>query len=224
MVKEPLRFFFFGDSICFGQGVSIHSGWVPRISARLEAMGADMGREVTVINASVNGNTTRQALERMPYDVQSHGVQVLLVQFGLNDCNYWQTDAGLPRVSPAAFAANLQEIIARGVRFGARRVFLNTNHPTGRDHVTMPGAGVSYEASNRRYNAIIREVGAGAEGRVIVNDVEVAFAEYARGDRARLEGLLLPDGLHLSKRGHDLYFDFLYPRIEGVMKVLLGEG
>ena len=42
-----------------------------------------------------------------PYDVQSHEVDVLVVGFGMNDCNYWMTDKGVPRVSQNAFRANL---------------------------------------------------------------------------------------------------------------------
>jgi acyl-CoA thioesterase I len=117
--QDPLRVVFFGDSICVGQGVSLFKGWVTKIASGLDLLSQEIGREIVVVNASVNGNTTRQALERMPYEVQSHGVDILLTQFGLNDCNLWLTDGGLPRVSADAFAANLKEIIARGRRFGA---------------------------------------------------------------------------------------------------------
>ena len=129
---------FFGDSICNGQGVSIYRGWVTRLSAVAEALSGELGYEIIVVNASVNGSTTRQALERMPYEVQSHGVDILLVQFGLNDCNFWVTDRGLPRVSPEGFEANLVEIIQRGFHFGAKAVFLHTNHPIGKTLDAQP--------------------------------------------------------------------------------------
>ena len=57
--RAPLWVFFFGDSICFGQGVSIYKGWVPRLSATLAQVGEERGRAVGVHNLSVNGNTTR---------------------------------------------------------------------------------------------------------------------------------------------------------------------
>src|SRR5438034_624703 len=91
---------FFGDSICNGQGIAIHKGWVPRLSAGLSELAAAAGRDLVVINSAVNGRTTRQALETMPYEVQSQAPEVLVVQFGMNDCNIWQTDRGNPRVSP----------------------------------------------------------------------------------------------------------------------------
>lgn len=212
--NRPLRVTFFGDSICVGQGVSIYSGWVTRIAGQLEQVAETHGREIIVTNASANGDTTRQALERMPYEVQSHGVDILIVQFGLNDCNYWQTDGSLPRVSPAAFAANLKEIIARGHAFGAQQVFLHNNHPTTRDHELLPGTSTTYEASNRRYNAIVREVAAEMAGAVVFTDIETAFDRITGCDREKLERLLLVDGLHLSRQGHEVYFDVAGEKIE----------
>jgi len=154
----PVRVTFFGDSICVGQGVSIYRGWVTRVAGRLDELAAEFGGEIIVTNSSLNGSTTRQALERMPYDVQSHGVDILIVQFGLNDCNYWQTDAGLPRVSPEGYAANLKEIVRRGIIFGAKKVFLHNNHPTTRITQKFPNSDVTYEDSNRQYNGIVRDL------------------------------------------------------------------
>ena len=208
------RLIFFGDSICVGQGVSIHKGWVARIAASVESLAKQLGLKLVVVNASMNGGTTRQALERMPYDVQSHGVSILLVQFGMNDCNYWQSDNGLPRVSPMAFAANLEEIVTRAFNFGARRVMLNTNHPTTHDKDVFPSSQMTFESSNASYNRIIREVAGRFEDRVILNDIERVFHNHVRGDREQLRRLLLDEGLHLSEAGHDLYFDCILPVVQ----------
>lgn len=217
-MSDAFRIVFFGDSICFGQGVSLHKGWVTRISAEVSALAADLGRDLLVVNASVNGNTTRQALERMPYDVQSHGVDVLLVQFGMNDCNYWQTDRGNARVSLPAFTANLAEIIARGRSFGARRVLVNTNHPTGRDREPMPSTTLTYEDSNQAYNEAIRAVVAAHDAETVrLNDVAAAFAQTTGDDRQALERLLLPDALHPSEEGHDLYFRTVEPAVRAAV-------
>jgi acyl-CoA thioesterase-1 len=219
----PIKTVFFGDSICFGQGVSLHKGWVTRIAAQLSEMSEESGRELLVVNASINGNTTRQALERMPYDVQSNGVDVLIVQFGLNDCNYWQSDRGHPRVSPAAFEANLEEIASRAITFGANKILLNTNHPTARGDAQMPFTDLTYEASNRRYNELIRDAAARLDSEVIIlNDLERAFLDAIDGSDARRSELVLADGLHLSEAGHDLYFDVVYPVLERVVADLLG--
>lgn len=211
--RAPLRVTFFGDSICVGQGVSIYRGWVTRVAGRLEQLAEETGSDIVVTNSSVNGSTTRQALERMPYDVQSHGVDILIVQFGMNDCNYWQSDHGLPRVSPESFAANLKEIVQRGIRFGAKRIFLHNNHPTTRHKPDMAYADRSYEASNRHYNGIVRRVSQSLPSAVEFIDIEAGFDAITGGQAPKLAGLLLADGLHLSTAGHDVYFDLVSEKI-----------
>ncbi|GAA0599801.1 SGNH/GDSL hydrolase family protein [Caenispirillum bisanense] len=214
---KPIRLVFFGDSICVGQGVSIHRSWVCRIAAKIDELNERQRSSVLVVNASINGNTTRQALERMPYDVQSNGVDILLVQFGMNDCNYWLSDKGGARVSLKAFEANLEEIIERGIRFGAKHVLLNTNHPTLRTKETFPGTSITYEDSNKAYNEVIRRVASAAGGKVVLNDVGPRFDAYTEGNPSRLSDLLLEDGLHLSVKGHDIYFDLIYPKIMNIV-------
>jgi lysophospholipase L1-like esterase len=216
------RLVFFGDSICVGQGVSIHRGWVTRVAAHLEKRSVEGGIDLVVVNASINGNTTRQALERMPYDVQSHGVGVLIIQFGMNDCNYWSTDGGVPRVSPPAFAANLAEIVQRGILFGARAVLLNTNHPTTRTRDRLANSNVSYEDSNRTYNQLIREVAGEFRQVAILTDVERAFHDHTGGREAELARLLLGDGLHLSAEGHDLYYTLMAPAMDLALQRVYG--
>jgi len=209
--QDPvLRVFFFGDSICFGQGVSPHRGWVTRIAATLAELGVGFGTEIVVQNPSVCGDTTRSALERMPRDVQAHRPDVLLVQFGMNDCNCWVSDAGAPRVSPRAFAANLEEIIERGFRFGVRHLFLMTNHPSGRNHAPMPGSEISYDAANRTYNTIIRSIAADWKDRLDLLDVEREFESRLDPERPYAR-VLASDELHITQLGHDLYYEIVCP-------------
>lgn len=222
-----IKIILFGDSICVGQYVSIHSGWVTKTSARLSELVDNCNCRAIVTNASGNGRTTRQALEVMPYEVQSQHPDILIVQFGMNDCNYWQSDQGLPRVSPKAFAANLEEIIARALSFGVRKLMLNTNHPTGRDQEIMPFTNITYQKSNEKYNQIIREVAGKQDSRVILADIEKTFMTHAKGSRDRLLDLLLPepDLLHPSEQGHSLYFDIVCPIIEvAVLELIQSDG
>lgn len=220
--QRELRFGFFGDSICVGQGVSPHKTWAARLSAQVEAQMAQAGRRVCVLNPSINGDTTRKALERMAFDIQAAGVDAILIQFGLNDANRWETDRGLPRVSEAAFAANLQEMIARARAFGAGPVLLNTNHPTTRDVQNYPHYPATYEAGNRRYNEIIRDVAA-RDGRIVLTDIEAVFLKRTAAG-VSLASLLLADGLHLSEAGHDIYLEVLGPPVLAAARQIVGQG
>jgi acyl-CoA thioesterase-1 len=218
----PLKLTFFGDSICVGQGVSIFRGWVTRIAEALERQARIYGRSIIVSNSSVNGRTTRQALEDMPYQVQNHQPDILVIQFGLNDCNYWQTDRGTPRVSRNAFIANLEEIIDRGLNCGARYLLLNNNHPTSRTQEIIPFANIAYEDSNRAYNEAVRIVAARANAQVIFQDVEAFFLKFLSQSEKSMDSYLLDDGLHLNSAGHEIYFDLMRPVILDVVARCIG--
>lgn len=200
---EALKLFFFGDSICFGQGVSIHKTWVSRISQKLDEM---FPNNVIAQNPSINGNTTRMALERMPFDVQSHSPDIVFVQFGLNDGNYWETDNGMPRVSLNSFKANLNEIIDRCYASGAKGVMLGTNHPTTRTVNNFPYTNFTFENSNQKYNQAIREV-SNSRSDILLLDAEEAFKKILSANNSmQLRDLLLTDQLHLSESGHEVYY------------------
>lgn len=204
-----MRIYFFGDSICFGQYISPQNTWVVRIAQQLETL--PEGDTIMVNNPSISGDTTRMALERMAFAVQAHHVDILVVQFGINDCNLWATDGGLARVSKRAFEANFHEIIVRARAFGAKRVFLNTNHPT-RKTILIKGDKVSHQQGNAEYNRVIRRV-AKAYPQVQLIDMEKAFARAIKRG-AVLKDLLLQDGIHLSVQGHQLYYSVVYPFLE----------
>ena len=220
---NTVKVFFFGDSVCVGQHISIHKGWVTRISSSFSEFSQQHACQVIVSNASANGRTTRQALEQMPYEIQNQHADVLIVQFGMNDCNYWQSDRGVPRVSPKAFEANLDEIIGRALAVGVKKVCVNTNHPTGRDQQAMPQSTLTYQQSLERYNQIIRDVAARGGSQVVLNDIEKVFRSYAQGDRARLLDLVFPepDLLHPSEKGHELYFNALHPVLRTIVSELI---
>lgn len=215
-----MNLYFFGDSISFGQGISVDLTWVVQIAQKLH--GQFPQNRITVINASVNGNTTRMALERMPYDIQSHDVDILAIGFGMNDCNYWMTDKGIPRVSQNAFRANLQEIIDRAFYFGSKQVVLRTNHPSPRKDY-MINTNITYGESNHIYNEIIREV-ADNNPEIIFVDMEHEFENYIFENMSQKDNLTLPDGVHLSLLGHQIYFECLYPVISKLVKDMLEKG
>lgn len=204
-----MNIYFFGDSISFGQDMSVERTWVNRIGEHLRK---NYQGGVMVQNLSINGNTTRMALERMPYDIQSHEVDILVVGFGMNDCNYWETDRGLPRVSPQAFKANMNEIVQRAYANGVKRVVLHTNHTSPRGK-QMCGQAFSYKESNAKYNDIIREV-AEENRESLFTDIEKKIGEYLEENHKRDEDIVLEDRVHLSALGHELYFRIMLPVVE----------
>ena len=208
-MEKIIKLFIFGDSIGYGQLVSHHKTWTTKLSEKLSK--SIKNNTFIIQNASVNGNTTRQALERMSYDVTSHAPDILIIQFGMNDCNYWASDFGSPRVSKRAFGANLIEIIDKAANCDVRHIFLNTNHPSlksGIEHIE----GLTHIDSNRQYNEVIRDVFNQVRTHfpVTLIDIEAEFErELDANIHIKLSDLLLQDGIHLSEEGHDLYFKIL---------------
>lgn len=222
MSKEILRLTFFGDSICVGQGVSIYRGWISRIAEALDNYLKGQKFDVLVTNSSVNGRTTRQALEDMPYHVQNSGVDLLVIQFGLNDCNYWLSDRGMPRVSRDAYISNLKEIYTRAKVFGAQSIVLNTNHPTTRNSEILPFTEISYEQSNEHYNSALRECFSDFANDLSLVDINSHFKNSCVDSHA-LGEMLLSDQLHLSEKGHEAYFHILYPVILKKIETIASE-
>lgn len=220
MTSAPgLTLVFMGDSITEGQYVDPSLRWTELLMARIRAdFARDGAGGFQLVNKGISGETTRQGLERFPRDVQAFRPAVMTLQFGLNDCNCWDTDEGLPRVSPLAYRANLMEMIERARRFGAKEIVLSTNHVTLRRRKLASGQ--TLEQRRVRYNEIVRDVARTTD--VVLCDVEAAFIDF---DDATLARMLLPepDVLHLSEEGHRLYADYIYPYVDAAIRRTLGK-
>ena len=171
-VSNLVTVVFMGDSITAGQYVDPPLRWTDLVSDQFQRKYLASPLNILFLNRGVSGETTRQGLERFPRDVQANWPDVMTLQFGLNDCNCWATDRGLPRVSPSAYKANLIEMIERARHFGARDIILATNHPTLRKKVLVSGR--SLDDNRQRYNELVREVA--AETEVTLCDIEATFA------------------------------------------------
>ncbi len=156
------------------------------------------------------------ALERMPFDIQSHKVDILIVTFGMNDCNYWLTDRGLPRVSPKAFEANMLEIIDRGYNFGAKAVIIHTNHPSPRKNI-MVGTAITYQESNHMYNNIIRKVAQEVKNTNFI-DLECIMLDMIARCEYKIEDFTQSDGVHLSEIGNTVYYRHMKKEIERIIE------
>ena len=213
MNNNSQKLYLFGDSICFGQLVNAHKTWAVNLSLELNKL-YNFPEHFVIQNAGVNGNTTRQALLRMHYDVISHHPNFLMIQFGMNDCNYWADDNNLPRVSPKSFKANLEEMVDRGLSAGVKHIFLNTNHPSLKGQVSHDPR-ISYDQSNSEYNQYVRDAHQDLKSDskpVTLIDMEKIFNSHIVSlNSTSLAELLLADGIHLSEEGHNVYIKYLIP-------------
>lgn len=209
---------FMGDSITEGQYISPPDRWVDIVSDDLQRLYLDHPANLLFLVRGVSGETTRQGLERFPEAVQAHAPDVMTLQFGLNDCNCWVTDRGMPRVSIAAYRANLVEMIDRARNFGAREIVLSNNHTTLRRKKMLNGR--TLEEQRMAYNAVAQDVA--KETGVTFCDVESAFSSLA--DQELSENLLpYPDWLHLSATGHRRYASAIKPFVAAAIAHVLSD-
>ncbi len=219
VLVEPITIVYMGDSITEGQFVHHSQRWTERVTRKIRAQVSNLidTDQLHFFNRGISGETTRQGLERFPRDVQVLQPRVMTLQFGLNDCNCWDTDRGLPRVSEEAYRANLMEMIARARVFGAMHVIVATNHPTLRNRKLV--CGQTLEMRRIHYNEIVRKVA--KEAKVTLCDIEKAFANF---DMDELGTMLLPepDVLHLSELGHEIYANAIVGQIAEAIEQSIG--
>ena len=163
-----------GDSITSGQYLPPECAW-PQQLARLTG--------AKVLNAGVANETTRQGLERFPRHVQEVRPDALVIQFGLNDCNRWKSDRGLPRVSRSAYAANLREMVTRAFAFDIATVVICGLTPTQKSD--------QHKRDRLEYDATAQTV------------ANVMPVEFFPSPTDLWHHLI--DDLHLSEEGHRIY-------------------
>lgn len=202
----------FSDSIGTGQYTSLTHSWAALLSEYLSQFSESLEEDIIVTNSSGNGRTTRQALEIMQYEVLSKNPDILIIQFGLNDCNIWADAHGMPRVSEKAFRANLIEIINRAEAANISEILLVTNHQTAKKSDT------DYNTLNFIYNGLIRAASQATTASLLDIEKEIWFRKISP------KALLLKDGIHLNNNGHKLYFSVIYPIIKKAILSILDEG
>jgi lysophospholipase L1-like esterase len=205
-----------GDSITYGQYVDPSRRWTSLVDERLQQRFPEATFET--LNRGISGETTLMGLARFAADVQDVEPDLMTLHFGLNDCNCWDTDRGLPRLSERGYRANLVEMIDRARHFGAREIIVMTSHRTLRR--APMASGEVYEDASARYSDAMREVA--AETGVRLCDIRAEFEHF---DDDLLERYLLPapDLLHLSAEGNAAYADLIWPTIESAVHDLTKE-
>ena len=169
---------------------------------------------LSVYNAGVGSNTTKNARDRFAQDVLAHQPRVVVIQFGINDAavDVWkQPPATAPRVPLAEYEQNLRWMVTTLREQQAKPVLMTTN-PTRwtsklRDLYGRPpyrpeeadGFDAPVLAS---YNEVVRRLA--KELAVPLVDVHGAFVAKGADEH-------LLDGLHPNDAGHQLITDRLMP-------------
>jgi acyl-CoA thioesterase-1 len=178
-----------GDSLSAEYGLARGSGWVALLQARL----ARDRLPVTVVNASISGDTTAGGRSRLPALLKQQQPQTVVIELGGNDAL-----RGLPLASTRD---NLQFMAGAAKAAGARVVIVGMAVP--------PNYGRQY---GEDFIALFGTV-AKAQGAALVPFLLAGVADAPNADE-----LFQPDRIHPKAEAHPRMLDNVWP----VLRPLLG--
>ncbi|MCU0831500.1 MAG: arylesterase [Rhizobiaceae bacterium] len=165
---EPLRIVAFGDSLSAGYELPPEDAFPNQLQAALKAQ----GRDVTVENAGVSGDTSTGGLERLDWSVPD-GTALVILELGANDA--------LRGIDPALTRANIDAMLTRLAERGIGVVLAGMLAP--------PNMGAAYADA---FNAIYPDMAA-KHG--------VPLYPFFMDGVITKPDLLLDDGIHPNAEG-----------------------
>lgn len=214
---QPGGIIMFGDSTTAERPGAVEKVYAQRVQEALQGIGSSL----SVHNAGVSSNTTKNARDRLAKDVLAHKPRVVVIQFGINDAavDVWKNPpATAPRVPPAEYEQNLRWMIATLREHQVKPVLMTTN-PTrwtsklrelyGRPPYRPEEADGFDAPVLASYNETVRRLA--KELSVPMVDVHEAFTS------ADVDKLLL-DGMHPNDAGHQRIADLLVPVVRDQLR------
>jgi len=168
-----------GDSLTQGAGVTIEQAW-PDLLARKTGW--------VVVNGGVNGDTSEQALRRLPGLLDQYNPVLVLVTLGGNDM--------LRHLPEQQTIANLERIITLIKAHGAKPVMLATPNPSP-------------------MRAVFRDLSAPDFYRKIAKAQHVPLIEDAIAD-VLSDPELKGDALHPNAAGHVRLAEKIYKKLQSI--------
>ncbi|MBS1200903.1 MAG: arylesterase [Proteobacteria bacterium] len=175
-----------GDSLSAGYGIPVEQGWVARLQRRLDAEGYGYA----VVNASVTGETTVGALERLPRALARHKPALVVIELGGND--------GLRGLPVTELRTNLEALVRTSREAGARVLLAAVRMP--------PNYGPQY---TEKFYAVY-------EG--VARDLRVPWVPFFLEGIALREDLFQDDGIHPDLAAQPILLDNVWPVLEPLLK------
>ena len=173
-----------GDSLSAEYGLARGSGWVALLEARL----AERKMPVTVVNASISGDTTSGGRSRLPALLAQHKPDVVLIELGGNDAL-----RGLPLDMTRG---NLREMARAAKAAGARVLLVGMQVP--------PNYGRRYaEDFQALFATVAREE----------KTALVPFLLAGVADGPDAESMFQPDRIHPRAEAQPRMLDNVWPEL-----------
>jgi acyl-CoA thioesterase-1 len=184
----PQKLLVLGDSISAAYGMSLEQGWVALLARHLATSHPDL----SIVNASVSGETTSGALLRLPSLLAETKPTIVLVELGGND--------GLRGYPTGLLRDNLKQLVTASQASGAQVIVVQMEIP--------PNYGARYTGAFRASYALIAE------------QTNSVLAPFMLDGVATHSDLMQPDGIHPTVAAQQQLLDNILPTILAVLKSL----
>lgn len=193
----------FGDSITFGYGVSKKCTYTRRLESFLPQCYPSVNWKIE--NSGVNGDTTREALQRLQKDVLNYHPNIVFILFGSNDSCLLEDQYR----TPYEYEKNLCAIVEQ---------IQNHNNHTGLHHcrpiavlITPPPVVDTdffpFTTTDRvqKYGDIVKKVAQQYQCPIID-----FFSILKYETEEEYTSLFQDDGVHLSEKAYDYLYDSIF--------------
>ena len=175
-----------GDSLSAGYGVPVDATWVALLERRL----TNQGYGYRVVNASISGDTTGGALNRLPRALDLHRPAIVVLELGGND--------GLRGLPLKQVRANFEAMLTQVRAAGARPVLVGMRMPTNYGPAYADGFHALYGELAKKYDA--------------------PHLDFFLDKVALDPSLMQPDGIHPTTKAQPILLDNLWPVLKPVLK------
>lgn len=169
-----------GDSLSAGYGIRPEAAWPSLLQSRL----VTLGKDYSVANASISGETTAGGLSRLPQLLKSRKPAVIVIELGAND--------GLRGLPISIMKSNLSTMIRQSQATGAKVLLVGMALP--------PNYGPYAQAFVQAYQEVAQQTKT-----PLVDFLFAAIAQQPRYFQA--------DGLHPTAEAQPLLLDTVWPKL-----------
>ncbi|RVU29746.1 arylesterase [Neptunomonas marina] len=171
-----------GDSLSAAYGIDPAKGWVALLDARLKQSYDD----ITVVNASISGETTQGGLTRLPALLERHQPQWIVLELAAND--------GLRGTPLRIIEKNLEHLLDMSTQAGAQPIIVGIQLP--------PNYGPSY---TRKFYNLFSE---------LADEYGIPRVPFLLEGVALNHDLMQADGLHPTAEAQPILLENVWPYIK----------
>jgi acyl-CoA thioesterase-1 len=175
-----------GDSLSAGYGIAVNATWVALLERRL----AQEGYGYRVVNASISGDTTGGALNRLPRALELHNPAIVILELGGND--------GLRGLPLKQVRANFSAMLTQIKEHGAKPLLIGMRIPTN--------YGPEYAD---RFHALYGE---------LAQQFDVPHVEFFLDKVALDPELMQADGIHPNAKAQPILLDNVWPVLQPLLR------